>query len=61
MRLALPEREFAEPMRRSAAGEFLCVEYGELLPPVVVVRWAEGKVVEKMLERGLGSVTMGEP
>lgn len=63
VRLALPEREFVEPTRRSAAGESFWVEKGEPLSPVavVLVRRAEGKVVEKMLERGLGSVTTGEP
>ena len=41
----LPDRELAEPTRRRLEGEFF---------------WAEGKVLEKMLDRGLGSVTMGE-
>lgn len=63
VRLTLPDRELVEPMRRRAAGEFFCVEYGEPPPPppLVLLRWAEGRVVEKMLDRGFGSVMTGEP
>lgn len=61
VRLALPDLELVEPTRLRAAGEFFCVEYGEPVPPVLLVRWVEGRVEEKTLERGLGSVMMGEP
>lgn len=61
MRLTLPDLELVEPTLLRAAGEFFCVEYGEPVAPVLPVRWAEGRVEEKTLERGLGSLTMGEP
>lgn len=49
-------RPAPEPILRRVEGEFLWPENGEL------ARWELGRVLlEKMLGRGLGSVTMGEP